>query len=203
MPPTSISWSSSNPNVATVDEYGKVTGVSAGTAVITVTSADGGFTATCTVTVSQLVLETSATVDLGLPSGLIWATCNTGATSPEVFGTFTNWADIVPNEDWQTPTKAQFEELIAECKQSVLIYNGVRGLLFTSLANGNHLFFPMAGANHSEYGPVGEGYYVLLWTATEDGDKAYVAEYNGQTFEVNEAIGKAELSCPMRAVKVQ
>ncbi|MBR0028745.1 MAG: hypothetical protein IJP55_00670 [Bacteroidales bacterium] len=61
----------------------------------------------------------------------------------------------------------------------------------------------MAGANHSEYGPVGEGYYVLLWTATEDGDKAYVAEYNGQTFEVNEAIGKAELSCPMRAVKVQ
>lgn len=198
-----VSWSSSNPNVATVDEYGKVTGVSAGTAVITVTSADGGFTATCTVTVSQLVLETSATVDLGLPSGLIWATCNTGATSPEVFGTFTNWADIVPNEGWQTPTKAQFEELIAECKQSVLIYNGVRGVLFTSLANGNHLFFPMAGANHSEYGPVGEGYYVLLWTATEDGDKAYVAEYNGQTFEVNEAIGKSELSCPMRAVKVQ
>ena len=198
-----VSWSTSDPAVATVDEYGKVTGVSAGTAVITVTSADGGFTATCTVTVSQLVLETSATVDLGLPSGLIWATCNTGATSPEVFGTFTNWADIVPNEGWQTPTKAQFEELIAECKQSVLIYNGVRGLLLTSLANGNHLFFPMAGANHSEYGPVGEGYYVLLWTATEDGDKAYVAEYNGQTFEVNEAIGKSELSCPMRAVKVQ
>ena len=198
-----VSWSSSNPNVATVDEYGKVTGVSAGTAVITVTSADGGFTATCTVTVSQLVLETSATVDLGLPSGLIWATCNTGATSPEVFGTFTNWADIVSNEGWQTPTKAQFEELLAGCKQSVLIYNGVRGLLLTSLANGNHLFFPMAGANHSEYGPVGEGYYVLLWTATEDGDKAYVAEYNGQTFEVNEAVGKAELSCPMRAVKVQ
>lgn len=198
-----VSWSSSNPNVATVDEYGKVTGVSAGTAVITVTSADGGFTATCTVTVSQLVLETSATVDLGLPSGLIWATCNTGATSPEVFGTFTPWADIVPNEGWQTPTKAQFEELLAGCKQSVLIYNGVRGVLLTSLANGKHLFFPMTGANHSEYGPVGEGYYVLLWTATEDGDKAYVAEYNGQTFEVNEAIGKSELSCPMRAVKVQ
>ena len=196
-----VNWSSSNPDVATVDDYGQVTGVSAGTAVITVTSADGNFTATCTVTVNQLVLETSATVDLGLPSGLIWANCNTGATSPEIYGTFTNWADIVPNEGWQTPTKAQFEELIAECVHSILIYNGVKGLLLTSTHNGKHLFFPMTGMDYSEYGRQGEGYYFMLWTATEEGDNAYVAAYDGQTFNVNNAIGKAELSCPMRAVK--
>lgn len=196
-----VSWSSSNPNVATVDEYGKVTGVSAGTAVITVTSADGNFTATCTVTVTQLVLETTATVDMGLESGLLWANCNTGATSPEIYGTYTTWAEIVPNEGWQTPTKAQFEELISECRQSVLIYNGVKGMLLTSTKNGKHLFFPMAGANYGEQGLQGEGYFFILWTATEDGDNAYVAAYDGQTFNVNNAIGKAELSCPMRAVK--
>ena len=47
-----VTWSSSNTSVATVDSSGKVTGVSAGTATITVTTSDGGYTATCQVTVS-------------------------------------------------------------------------------------------------------------------------------------------------------
>ena len=46
----SVSWSSSNPSVATVDSNGTVTAVADGTATITVTTADGGKTATCTVT---------------------------------------------------------------------------------------------------------------------------------------------------------
>ena len=46
-----VTWASSDPSVATVDAAGKVTAVGAGTATITVTTADGGFTATCAVTV--------------------------------------------------------------------------------------------------------------------------------------------------------
>ena len=46
-----VTWESSNTSVATVDANGEVTAVSAGTATITVTTADGGFTATCEVTV--------------------------------------------------------------------------------------------------------------------------------------------------------
>ena len=46
-----VTWESSNTNVATVDNTGKVTAVSEGTATITVTTADGGKTATCEVTV--------------------------------------------------------------------------------------------------------------------------------------------------------
>ena len=46
----SVTWSSSNETIATVDG-GIVTGVAAGTATITVTTEDGSFTATCTVTV--------------------------------------------------------------------------------------------------------------------------------------------------------
>lgn len=34
-------------------------------------------------------------VDLGLPSGLLWATCNIGATKPEEFGDYFVWGDIV------------------------------------------------------------------------------------------------------------
>ena len=45
-----VTWSSDNSGVATVSN-GVVTAVAPGTATITVTTADGGFTATCTVTV--------------------------------------------------------------------------------------------------------------------------------------------------------
>ena len=46
-----VTWSSSDGNVATVDSTGKVTAVGKGTAKITVTTEDGGHTATCVVTV--------------------------------------------------------------------------------------------------------------------------------------------------------
>ncbi len=52
-----VTWSSSNENVATVDENGVVNGISAGEATITVTSVDGGHTDTC------LVRVTSETID--------------------------------------------------------------------------------------------------------------------------------------------
>ena len=46
-----VTWKSSNTSVATVSADGTVTAKNAGTATITVTTADGGKTATCTVTV--------------------------------------------------------------------------------------------------------------------------------------------------------
>lgn len=49
----SVTWSSSNTSIATVDSSGLVTAVSAGSATITVTTTDGGYTATCAVTVTQ------------------------------------------------------------------------------------------------------------------------------------------------------
>ena len=48
-----VSWSSGNTDVATVDTNGKVTAKSAGTATITVTTADGSKTANCTITVAE------------------------------------------------------------------------------------------------------------------------------------------------------
>ena len=48
----SVIWSSSNSAVATVSTTGVVTAVLAGTATITVTTVDGGITATCAVTVT-------------------------------------------------------------------------------------------------------------------------------------------------------
>lgn len=43
-------------------------------------------------------------VDLGLPSGLKWATCNVGATSPEDYGDYFAWGETSPKVvyDWDT-----------------------------------------------------------------------------------------------------
>lgn len=49
----SVTWTSSNVNVATVDLNGVVSGVASGDAVITVTTVDGGYTAQCSVSVSE------------------------------------------------------------------------------------------------------------------------------------------------------
>ena len=49
-------WASSDANIATIAPNGQVTGVAVGSAIMTATSNDGGFTATCQVTVSQPVV---------------------------------------------------------------------------------------------------------------------------------------------------
>ena len=47
-----VTWTSSNTNVATVNSSGRVEAVAEGNATITVTTSDGGFTATCAITVT-------------------------------------------------------------------------------------------------------------------------------------------------------
>lgn len=47
-----VIWTTANPAIATVDDDGHVTGVAAGVVAITATTVDGGFAASCTVTVS-------------------------------------------------------------------------------------------------------------------------------------------------------
>ena len=37
-------------------------------------------------------------VDLGLPSGTLWATCNIGANNPEEYGDFFAWGETVPKD---------------------------------------------------------------------------------------------------------
>lgn len=56
-----VTWSSSNPSVATVDTTGKVTAVANGTATITVTTTDQNKTATATITVAISSGEGSGT----------------------------------------------------------------------------------------------------------------------------------------------
>lgn len=81
----SVLWSSSQPEVASVDKNGKVTGLKEGKAVITATTTDKGKTATCTVTV---------TPDKPTVTGV---TLNKSETTITVKGTETLIATVTPD----------------------------------------------------------------------------------------------------------
>ena len=95
----SILWSSSDESIATVYYNGIVMAVAPGTATVTVTTLDGGKTASCTVTVLP-AQETTAmeAIDLGL--SVKWGSFNLGATKPEEYGDYFAWGETEPKEDY-------------------------------------------------------------------------------------------------------
>lgn len=164
-------------------------------------------------------------VDLGLPSGTLWATCNVGATTPEGCGDYFAWGETRPKtiynwstykyangdynqltkycsessygyygftdnlivlqptddaaaanwgEGWQTPSRAQWEELLRNTTNQWTAQNGVKGRLFTA-KNGQMLFLPAADDRwDSELGRRGiDGAY---WSRSININSASVAE---------------------------
>ncbi len=46
--------------------------------------------------------ETHEYVDLGLPSGTLWATCNIGSEAPEAYGDYFSWGETEPKDIYDT-----------------------------------------------------------------------------------------------------
>ena len=51
-------------------------------------------------------------VDLGLPSGLLWATCNVGATSPEEYGDYFAWGETTTKSEYTEENSATYNVLM-------------------------------------------------------------------------------------------
>ena len=79
-------------------------------------------------------------VDLGLPSGTLWATCNIGATKPEEYGDYFAWGETKPKSiyDWTTYkfVNGGFDKLTKYCNNSDRGNNGFTDNL-TSLESGD------------------------------------------------------------------
>jgi len=113
-------------------------------------------------------------VDLGLPCGIKWATCNVGASSSEKFGEYYAWGETSTkkeyNEDnrktrrddniggnpeydaatanwkngWRMPTNIEYEELIKLCSIKLTTYKGIHGCYILG-PNSKSIFLPATG----------------------------------------------------------
>ena len=76
-------------------------------------------------------------VDLGLPSGLLWATCNVGANLPEDYGDYFAWGETQPkvNYNWSTYQycNGSYNTLTKYCTDASYGYNGFTDNLTTLL----------------------------------------------------------------------
>ena len=141
-------------------------------------------------------------VDLGLPSGTKWATCNVGADSPEDYGDHFAWGETTPKSSsnynysgtpttlpldrdaaytnwgtsWRMPTKDERSELINTnyTTWTWTTQNGVKGYKVTSQTNGNSIFLPAAGYRAgSGWNSAGSG--GLYWSSSSNGGSKYSA----------------------------
>ena len=116
-------------------------------------------------------------VDLGLPSGLKWATCNVGANSPEEYGSYLtfNQACDTTYDGLRMPTMDELDELRTQCTWTWTEQNGVNGYKVTG-PNGNSIFLPAAGYRkgslHDHVGS--EGNY---WSSTPGSYNDYCRAY--------------------------
>ena len=135
-----VTWSSDKPEVATVDANGKVTAVSAGTATITVTTADGGFTDTCEVTVTAKTYGISVS-----PSALDFGSMTEGYQAAPAAQTVT-----ITNTGNQTVTV----NLPASTNYTVTAGTGFTGGTATLSPNGTATFTvqPKTGLAVGNYG---------------------------------------------------
>lgn len=99
--------------------------------------------------VQQNMINGHEYVDLGLPSGRLWAKTNYGANTESEYGLYMVWS--VRNsiqsgwgEEWNVPTSDDFTELCNQCTFSWGNNNSVYGCFVTG-PNGNSIFLPAAG----------------------------------------------------------
>ena len=102
-------------------------------------------------------------VDLDLPSGLLWATRNVGATSPEEYGDYFAWGETRPNQpiSWDTYRYGYYDQLTKYCNDSSYGLNGFTDGL-TTLQPGDDA----ATANYGGRTPTKEEWQELIDNTT-------------------------------------
>lgn len=163
-------------------------------------------------------------IDLGLPSGTLWANMNVGADSPSGFGKLFSWYDCKSKSlyarysyvketnnqtlngrhhedhtifivEWQAPSVDDFKELIDNCHWIWTSLNGHNGYEIWG-KNGNSIFLP-ASSSFDNIEQMNEyGYY---WTSDEVDDK-YVKILLFNSYEKKIEDGCTDDAYSIRAV---
>ena len=176
-------------------------------------------------------------VDLGLPSGTLWAKYNVGASRETECGNYYTYGSGINTYDssqssyylgaenplpisvdtaaqswgtqWRTPTKEQFEELLANTTCDIVTIDGIEGIKLTA-NNGKYLFFPGSGWwSGSNY--MGADDFSYYWSSTpyDDNTNAYImsltqshevrGSFRGNGFNIRPVL---QYTIPARLVEI-
>jgi uncharacterized protein YjdB len=226
-----VIWSSSNPSVASVTSSGLVSAISAGSTTITATTEDGGYTATCSISVKA---DSHEAVDLGL--SVKWSSMNFGATSANQVGGYYMWGDPTGNAmaiyysapnvnsisgtdydivhknwggNWRIPTASEIRELYNKCSWTWSSSGGVSGVRITG-TNGNSIFIPVSGYVLPDDGPIGTTQttdkstgYIMSGDSSGDsnGRFAYIFYFRSSSLFNNASFNADFMNFPIRPIR--
>lgn len=170
-------------------------------------------------------------VDLGLPSGTLWANFNVGATAPEEYGNYYAWGEIETKSTYSDPSamcgitiddisgNATYDVAAAkwgdgwrmptEDELEELINQcewgpeTVNGVNGYKFVgpNGNSIFLPAAGYK-IDTRTAREGEYVSYWSSTPIGKNAYnILNRNGYGQNIEVSGSERYYGSPIRPVK--
>lgn len=173
-------------------------------------------------------------VDLGLPSGLLWANINVGSQTPSDKGDYYAWGETKPQAGkryhlddydpmsngkgaydnigtdingtlydaaqvnwqgpWRMPTKADVQELYANCTVTLTELNGNYVWKFKSNINDSVIYLPGAGYYNNGYINENSGKRAILWTSTAHETTSeyayyYSSGYNNNASEIKTLSG--------------
>lgn len=137
-------------------------------------------------------------IDLGLPSGTLWADRNVGAKNPEDCGQYLNFDDA--NSQYSCPTRTDIKELIENCNWLWVTYNKTNGYLVIG-KNGNYIFLPASGYRYGSAGSLDNvGSYGYYWSASAIGSNCgYGLNFHSSSWYCNNYY--QDYGFPIRTVK--
>ena len=149
-------------------------------------------------------------VDLGLPSGRLWAKTNYGAMTEDGYGAYVDWPYLnivssVWGEEWEAPTSADMNELLNYCSFNWgYSTNNVYGCFVTG-ANNNSIFLPAAGFR-IQGTDQSTGKNLFYWTSTESYESGFAVALTGysenNSLTTNATYNYSLMTIPVRPVVV-
>ena len=137
--------------------------------------------------IDYITIKSIDYVDLGLPSGTMWATCNLGANTPEEYGNYYGWGSVNPYESgvnvgWST----YFTNIGGAASEQSACGTDADPIKDYVYPNNNSIASTKWDAAHTEYGGewrmptidefkelMNTAYCTWTWTTTDSGVNGY------------------------------
>lgn len=137
-------------------------------------------------------------IDLGLPSGRLWADRNIGANAPHEYGNYNYWEEWLKKRITNWCSRPALIELLEEATWQWTTQNEVNGHLVTG-PNGNSIFIPAGGYKYqNKLYKINES--TELWIAFRDGGNQCMSLWSDDDHDPHTNYTSGYYELPIREV---